>query len=65
MQRDGELDYSKAGAEMATRDRSCIDRFPAQFLRQLAQPVRFEPPQIGWCFDLVEKGRGKGCHKAF
>ena len=63
VQRDGELDHAEAGAEMPAGDRDGVDRLLAQLVGDLAQLIRWQPPQIGRCLDLVEKrSLGRFCH---
>ena len=56
VQRDGELDNTQPGAQMAARYRDSADGLLAQFIRELAQRRLIETAQIGRRVDLVEQG---------
>ena len=55
VQRDGELDDAKAGAEMAAGHRDGVDRLGAQLVGKAAKIAFVEPAQVGRLGDIVEK----------
>lgn len=57
MQRDSELDYAEAGAEVAAGLRHRIDRFLSQFLGELRQLGRLKLPHFRRSADLIEQRR--------
>jgi hypothetical protein len=59
VERNRELDDSKSGAEMSSRDGDGVDRLLAQLVGELAQLARLEAPQVGGRADEVKK-RGLG-----
>jgi hypothetical protein len=57
VQRDGELDNTQPGAQMAARYRDGADGLLAQFIRELAQRRLVEAAQVGRGADLIEQRR--------
>ena len=55
VQRHRQLDHAEPGAEMAAGDRDGIDRLGAQLVRELAQAVLGQAPQVGRELDAVEQ----------
>jgi hypothetical protein len=61
VERHGELDHPKPGAEVAAGYCHRVDRFLPQFVSKLAQLAGIELPEVGRSFDAVEQ-RGSGGH---
>ena len=59
VERHGQLDHPEPGAEVAAGHRHRVDRLLPQLVGKLAQLAGFEPPEVGWSFDMV-KQRGFG-----
>ena len=57
MQRDSELHHTQAGSEVAAGYGDSVDRFLAQFGRQLRQVGCGKLAQILWGLHEIEKGR--------
>ena len=57
MQRDRQLDYAEAGAEMAAGDRDGIDRLLTQLIGELAQLRPIEAAEIFGGRTLIEQRR--------
>ena len=55
MQRYGQFDHAKPGAEMAAGGGHSIDRLLAQFVGDLAQLARLEAPEVVGGLDEVEQ----------
>ena len=55
VQRHGQFDHAKSGAEMASGLRDGIDQLGAQFRCHLRQITRRQRPKLGWNPDLVQK----------
>jgi hypothetical protein len=58
MQRDSELDHTKACAEMAAGDGDRLDHHLPDLARELFQLMVWERAQIGGRADAVKQGRG-------
>ena len=57
VQRCGQFDDAKAGAEVSARYLHCVDGFLAQFVGELAQLTFIKAAKVVGCDDLIEQRR--------